>query len=262
MKTPFHYFNLLLLSFLYFNSVQAQEDSLNRSFKKSNYLKIESFGSGGSLDLGGNGSNPDAELMSKRSALGFAGTILRVTHLFSNKLGWYTTLEMDLIKEKRSPYYKASFNDAIGDIMMGVFFGGLTPNIVLDVGMVYRIEKKNWDINPRLGLGYGTLLTDLDSDKSRKMEDGTTARTIYKQRSGNIILKTGIGAQYFFGKRSFVSFNVDIQQPLEKSYAELSVLIDDDISDYRKYSTARAGRNLSFGVGYGLVLGKRKVSYQ
>lgn len=258
---PLHYLSILFLIFLFStNFVQAQEDNLTSSFNKNRYLKIEFSCLGGNIDLSGSGS----DLLGQRSVLGFAGSFLRVTHLFSNKWGWYAGTEMNLVKEKNSPYYNASFGDAVGEVMRRVLFGGFTPTVGADAGMVYRVEKKNWDINPRLGMGLGTLfLFDLESDKNKIQEDGTTERTMYKQRTGtNLFIKTGVSANYFYGKRSFVSLNLGIQQPLEKTYGELSVLIDDTQKEFKKYSSRKPGRDLSITIGYGLVLGKRKVSYR
>lgn len=136
---PLHYLSILFLIFLFStNFVQAQEDNLTSSFNKNRYLKIEFSCLGGNIDLSGSGS----DLLGQRSVLGFAGSFLRVTHLFSNKWGWYAGTEMNLVKEKNSPYYNASFGDAVGEVMRRVLFGGFTPTVGADAGMVYRVEKK------------------------------------------------------------------------------------------------------------------------
>jgi len=259
MKSIISIFSIVL--FLFSNSVHAQ-DSVFREIKtKSNYFKVEFSGIGASLNMERNSTNPNANLLSNSSDVGIATTLVRFTHLFSEQFGWYAGINMNLFKEQKSPYYNSSFGDFIGELGLHAFYGGFTPKPMVEAGFVYRIEHNRWDIHPRIGFGYGNLLIDRDSDKKQKLTDGTIERAIYKQRSASSTVNFGVGTHYFFSKKSFIALNIALQQPLSKSYAELTKSINDVQTEYKKYSSSSSGRDLSLTVGYGFIIGKRKVSY-
>lgn len=259
MRNIYLFCVVFLYTYFSSSSLVAQDIAGQHEIKNSNYFKVEFAAVGASVNLAANKTGANANLLSSQSDVGIATTLFRVTHLFSPKLGWYAGVNMNLFKENKSPYYNASFSDIMGEFGMSLFYGGYVPSPLVDVGLVYRIEKNKWDINPRLGFGYGSVLLDRDSDKRQKLVDGSSERSLYKQRAAAAMLNLGIGANYFFGKRSFIAFNATIQQPLEKSYAELTLFTNDVKTDYKKYSSSSIGRDLNLTVGYGFIFGKRKV---
>ena len=140
MKKPIHnrYFYVLFsIIIVFFNTTNAQEKAL----KPKNYVKLEFLPIGISADLSKKGSNLDNYLLGGRQDLAYSGSF-RITHLFSTKIGWYAGLKMDLIKEEKSPYYNASFENEVGEFISKLFFGGYLPATIIDFGAVYRIEKK------------------------------------------------------------------------------------------------------------------------
>jgi len=238
-----------------FHVVKAQ-DSLARPMpEKANYVKIEIFSIGASVDLASSGGKANAELVGSRQNVAFSSNF-RLTHLFSSKLGWYAALKLDLLKEKKSPYYDGI---PVGEMLMQLFYGGYTPAVAAEGGLVYRIEKGRWDIHPRMGFGYGIFLLDRDSDKSKPLENGTVQRNVYTQRASGALLSLGLSSHYFINKRSFLSFNIGFQQPLKSSYGQLDTFLNDVPAESKRYSSAGIGRDLNFGVGYGFTIGKRKL---
>lgn len=262
MKRPLHYcYNyfscfFLLVSFIV---VQAQEDNYHQQAKKSNYAKIELLTIGGSIDLSKSEPTSDFRLLSDRQDFALASGI-RITHLFSDKFGWYAGVNIDYLKSQKSPYYQGSYKNIIEEIITLIFFDKLFIGTALEAGGVYRIEKGRWDINPRLGFGHGYFIADLDSDKSRTLEDGRVFRGVYKQRSASTLMNVGVTANYFFTKKSFIVFNLGLQQPLGKSYAEYTTYMDDELIGSQRRTASIIGRNLNFNVGYGFTIGKRKVA--
>lgn len=256
MKKPIHnrYFYVLFsIIIVFFNTTNAQEKAL----KPKNYVKLEFLPIGISADLSKKGSNLDNYLLGGRQDLAYSGSF-RITHLFSTKIGWYAGLKMDLIKEEKSPYYNASFENEVGEFISKSFFGGYLPATIIDFGAVYRIEKNKWDIHPRMGFGYGFFIQDLDSDKQSKLENGTTIRNVYEQKSGSTVVNIGLTANYFFTKKSFVSLNTGLRQPLNKSYGQYSTFVDDILIEDRKYSSSSLGRDFNLSVGYGFIVGKHR----
>lgn len=258
MKSIYFYIGLCIC--FPFLSAQAQENIVNREKEKNKYLKLEVLGVGASVNFYSVNNKVNSNLLSGQSNIGLSSTILRATHLFSPTLGWYAGINMNLFKEKKSPYYDATFGDVIGEFAMSLFYGGYIPSPIVDGGLVYRIQKSKWDINPRIGYGYGSVLFDRDSDKTKVNSEGSQERTVYKQRIGSSVLNLGIGANYFFGKRSFIALNTTFSQPLQKSYAELSVFKDDVQTEFRAFNSSSIGRNLNLTVGYGFFIGNRNVS--
>lgn len=255
MKKPISpfYFCLFCSFIIYcFNKAQAQDNSLQHK----NYVKVEFIPIGISADLSNKGSGTDRYLLGGRQDLAYSG-VLRITHLFSKKIGWYAGLKMDFIKEEKSPYYNASFENEVGEFISKLFFGGYLPATIIDLGAVYRIEKNKWDIHPRIGFGYGFFIQDLESDKQNKLEDGSTIRNVYEQKSGSAVVNVGLTANYFFTKKSFVSLNTGFRQPLNKSYGQYSTFVDDVLIDDRMYKSSSLGRDFSLSVGYGFIIGKR-----
>lgn len=235
--------------------VAHAQDSLARPVQeKSNYLKIEIFSIGASVDLASSGGNGDAALVGSRQHVALSSAF-RLTHLFSQKLGWYGALKLDLLKEKKSSYYDGI---PVGEVLMQLLYGGHTPAVAVEGGLVYRIEKGRWDIHPRLGFGYGMFLLDRDSDKSKKLENGVVQRNIYTQRASGALLSVGLSSHYFINRKSFLSFNIGLQQPLKSSYGQLNTFLNEVPAESRKYSSAGIGRDLNLSVGYGFTLGKRK----
>lgn len=244
--------SILMLSGLNL-SVQAQDSVSRVENYKRNYVKVEIFSVGASADLSGSKNHPDRELMGTRQDIALSSAI-RINHLFSQKLGWYAGLKLDYLDEKSSAFYDAI---PVGEILLRVFYGGFVPAYTVDAGLLYRIETKRWDIHPRVGFGYGLFLLDRDSDKSKKLEDGSNQRNIYKQRAASSLVNLGVSSHYFVSRKSFISLNATLQQPLGKSYGELSTTIDGQPTVNRRFESAGIGRNLTFSVGYGFTIGKR-----
>ncbi|QBQ42940.1 hypothetical protein E2P86_18060 [Sphingobacterium psychroaquaticum] len=236
-------------------SVQAQDSVSHVESHKRNYVKVEIFSVGASADISGSKNHPDRELMGTRQDIALSSSI-RINHLFSNKIGWYAGLKLDYLDEKSSAFYDAI---PVGEILLRVFYGGFVPAYTVDAGLLYRTETKRWDIHPRVGFGYGLFLMDRDSDKSKTLEDGSKQRNIYTQRASGSLLNVGISSHYFVSRKSFISLNATLQQPLEKSYGELSTTIDEQPTVNRRYESAGIGRNLTLSVGYGFTIGKRSL---
>lgn len=235
---------------------QTQDSLTHNLDRKRNFVKLELVSFGASMDLSSrDAANTDAGLLGSRQAVAFSSAF-RLTHLFSQKLGWYTALKLDYLKEKRSEHYK---DFPIAEILLRTLYGGFVPSYSVEGGFVYRIEKGRWDLHPRLGFGYGMFLLDRDSDKSQKQADGNTVQTVYSQRASGTLLNLGFTGHYFLNKKSFLSFNLDFRQPLQKSYGELTSSVNGEVTAYRKYSNATVGRDLQLAVGYGFTIGRRKL---
>ena len=246
---------LCLCLIVHVTKLYAQTDTLKSRTKHA--VKFEFLLLGLEGNLAKKGSLGDERLLSERPNFAYTSA-LRVSHLFSDKFGWYAGLRMDYIDEKKSTYYNATVEKKIGEFMGKLLFGGSLPSAMVDLGAIYRIEKNRWDIHPRIGLGFGYFIQDLDSDTKIILTNGTTNHSIYNQRSGSMALNMGLSAHYFFTKKSFLTLNADLRQPLNKSYASNTSYMDDKLIGERKESSISLGRDFNLAVGYGFMLGKRK----
>lgn len=248
-------FLLGLSLILHVTKLYAQTDTLKS--RNRHAVKFEFFLLGIEGNLAKKGTLGDERLLSERPNFAYTGAF-RMSHLFSDKFGWYAGLRMDYINEKKSTYYNASIGKQIGEVVGKIFFGGSLPSAMVDLGAIYRVEKNRWDIQPRLGLGLGYFIQDLDSETKIILTNGSTNRSVYKQRSGSLALNMGLSAHYFLTRKSFISLNADLRQPLNKSYATNTSYINDKLIAERKESSISLGRDFNVAVGYGFMIGKRK----
>ncbi len=251
----------LLIITICFCSFSYAQDIETKTFRPNNpYDKYWQFNftTGANIDLIHSGSDPNSKLLSTRPTvapmLGF-----RVTHLFSKKIGWNASLQMNFYKEKKSEYFGSGI---IGDVIEEFFNKTFWPVSILhpsfDVGIVYRIEQNRWNIYPTIGFGYMNYLLDTESTKSNTNVDGIQNSIIYKQYPSSLLfLNFGISANYYITERSFFVLNANFQQPLQKSHAELINITNKMETNKMSYQTTTAGRNLNIGIGFGFRFGEK-----
>lgn len=98
-------------------------------------------------------------------------------------------------------------------------------------------------------MGY---LPNIKSSKSWKKNDSEYSLA-YQQKASSIFLNLGVSTRYFISPRSSLVLDINFQQPLQKSFAELVVKTNNGESDKKLYQTYTAGRNVNISPGYGVV---------
>lgn len=207
---------------------------------------------GANIDLIGSRSAAESKLMGSRPDVvpALSG---RVTWLFSDKIGGYARLQSNFYKSKKAAYNPAnsSFGDAVEAVFDGIFspISRLYPSI--DAGIIYRLELNRWKFHPGIGVGYMTYLPDHKSSK-RISENNSTLEISYKQQASPLFLNMGLSTRYSISYMSSLVLDINFQQPLQKSSAELITKNDGIETKREKYSTSTAGRNLNISIGYGI----------
>src|SRR5690606_32620088 len=141
------------------------------------------------------------------------------------------------------------FNDIVGPLAY------TKPSI--ETGLVYRLERKRWNLHPGIGVGYSTYLPDRIRKRTRTDQNGTVQEVFYNQDASMLTINAGFSAHYFVTPRGFITLNVHFQQPLQSSSAELS-RTSDGVETYRRaHRTAGIGRNATLGVGYGFIFARK-----
>lgn len=254
MKQRFKLLSLFIIlgSFIY--SLQAQQTNYSRNSRDTRWILDATAGA--NIDLIRSASSPESKLLETRPrvapSLGFRGT-----YLFSDKLGAYARFQVNLYESKQSEYDPSGIT---GDIMREVFdtllpigksIRKIKPSV--DAGIVYRFEQNNWSIYPGVGLGYMAYLPDIKSNKSWTKDDNLEHSISYRQHASSIFLNLGVSTRYYVSPRSSLVLDINFQQPLQKSFAELVVKTNDVESDKKRYETATAGRNINISLGYGIA---------
>ncbi|MDF9829153.1 hypothetical protein [Parabacteroides sp. PF5-6] len=218
------------------------------------WLMQTSFGA--NIDLVRSSSDPYAALLATRPEVAPVWA-MRLTHLFSRRLGWYANLQMSFYKERKSEYLDPDLLEEVFEGLVGTLFwpvSRMRPSA--HAGLVYRLESNRWKIYPALGVGYGCYLPDRDKEKNGQDEDGRPISFVYKQHASSFSLNLGLSAHYFMNERYFLVFNADYQQPLQKSYARLTTLTQGEEPHRANYQTTTAGRTLNLHLGIGLIFGQ------
>lgn len=236
--------------------------SENLITKKSRYPEdrrwMLSVGIGTNVDLSGSSSNPYSGLLESRTEVAYMQNF-RLTHLFSEKVGWYVDMQYNIYWNRRSEYLNNM--TSVTDIIETFFeafanvFHFIYPSA--DAGLVYRIEHGRWKIHPEAGIGYGIYLMSKNNSKDKTDKDGAEYRITYKQRAESLYMNVGVSANYFVSDWCYFVLKAGFSQPLQKSYAELIQTKNDVQEDRVYYETSRIGRNLKASLGFGFLIGKK-----
>lgn len=231
----------------------AQSDSVR---VPDRYWAIDLKG-GLNIDLYSGRSDVNADLMSSRKNSAFVGS-WHVRQLFSDRWGWYAGFGAIGFQEEKSDYildnklYNGS--DALAETIGSVF---LYPKYFVDAGMLYRLKRKRWELLPHAGLGAHYYFYQEDREKERDGAAGIVQRYTYHQKSGFVALHLGIGTNYFVTERSYLSFGIDVQQPLNAMNATYTYAENGHEISRVTYKSAGIGCNLNLTVGYGFVFGRK-----
>lgn len=209
------------------------------------------FMGGTDFDVTPTSSDPLSGLMGTRpSTVPMIG--MKVTHLFSGRIGWYANIHFNFYKEKDS---ELDVSGVVDDIFKGLYYGLFGPvariRPSMDIGLTYRFEKDRWALYPRLGAGYMVYLANTENSKT-KTKDGDERTISYRQKAHPAFLNAGFSVNYLFSERAYLVFNADFRQPLQKSYAELTQTTNGIETDRLYFQTKAAGRGLTCGLGIGL----------
>lgn len=195
------------------------------------------------------GGNPAAELMGDRKDVGLReGT--RISYLFAPRWGAYLSGFIDFYSIEH-PYV-----DLEGLVK---FFFPDVPRLNAEVGMIYRVEHKNWQFYPRFGIGYKYIYHETIGEESYTKHDygEVDIRPWYMALSVNAAYRVS----------SLISWVLDVSyhQPItqSKSFIYVSETMDDMIMRNRyDYKTHRWGRdwNISLGIRLNINLGGMKTS--
>jgi len=213
------------------------------------YLQFE-LTTGANFDLMYRGSDRKYDLLStKPSTVPAVG--MKLTHYFARKWGWYTQLQFNFYNSKRAKgigsYTAGEFVEDLAKALLAPAF--LTrPSI--DAGVVYRIETVRWRLHPQVGFGWLSYLEPRSMEK-RKTVNQEEISIKYKQSANPMVANVGLSLNYFFSDRLYLLLNANFQQPLQKSWAEMTYFTNDIESKKVKQQSITAGRNINFHAGVG-----------
>ncbi|NDV55264.1 hypothetical protein D0T51_05905 [Parabacteroides sp. 52] len=255
MKIKVLFLFLLYCSFSYSQNGKEVNVKNVYSYEKAWLFHISS---GVNIDLPSSTSNSLSQLLGSRADIAPVLGV-RLTHLFSKRIGWYADLQMSFYKEKKSPYLNTSHLGDLGEALVDKLFWPVsTMRPSIHAGVLYRIEQKKWNLYPAIGWGYGCYLPDRKSERGKKNENGDQENVLYKQNASFFFLNLGLSAHYFISPNTYLSLNANFQQPLQKSSAYLIYSSSEKAPQKLSYQTTTAGRNLNICLGLGIVLGKKK----
>ncbi len=244
----------LIFLFLSLVSYGQQPQKLNNHIDSRNPKWLLDITAGANIDLIYPGVAPGSELFdSKPKVVPMTG--FRLTYLFSDIIGGYARVQLNLYKTKKSTYNPSGIVSIIEDIIQRLVevYMPAVPKIhsALDVGIIGRFEQDKWSIHPGIGLGYMTYLPNRESSRSFK-QDGIIYTESYSQRASFHFLNFGLSTRYLLFDGGALLLDINFQQPLQKSFAELSVCADHLIKR-EFYQTSTAGRNLNISIGYSFL---------
>jgi hypothetical protein len=243
-------YNLILI-FLFFGlSAYGQQAKMeNNHLKRYSPKFLLDVTAGANIDLISTGSVPESKLFdSKPKVVPMTG--LRFTYLFSERIGGYASFQVNLYKTKKSEYYPSSCIEDIFQMIYDELYSIMTKvHPALNVGIIYRFEQNKWSIHPAVGLGYMTYLPNKESSRSFE-KDGIQYNLSYTQRASSIFLNFGLSTRYLLFDNGALILDVNFQQPLQKSFAEL-VVTTESVCESEFYKTSTVGRNLNISIGYG-----------
>lgn len=254
--------NRLLLSMLFviaclFTFAQNAQKKILKEPYPENRRWIINFSPGVNFDLFSPGSNPYSTLPGTRRNSVFSFKY-KITHLFSDKLGWFADIQMNFYHERPSEYLNEVQSDLITSLIQafGELFAFGHPSF--SAGMLYRIDHGRWRINPEVGLGYGYYLLNRDREKT-KTDNGVENSAYYKQRGHSLFMSFGVSANYFISKRCFFVLHANFQQPLQKSGADFIRLKDKVEVENISYKTTNIGKSINLSLGFGFTFGKKRL---
>lgn len=246
MKT-YAFFIVCICTLLYSQKSSAQ--SVNPHLDGRWQLSITG---GANFDLIGSDSKPESKLLGTRPPVAPMGA-MRVNYLFSPQVGAYANLQVSLYQVKDTEYYETG---ALGAILEGLFTALFPVSKIkpaADLGVIYRIEGNQWSVYPTLGLGAMVHLPETNLEKKRKGENDESQTVNYTQTPSIFYVNAGVSVNYYITQNGFLTLNVNFQQPLQKTHAELITTVDSNEISRLSYETANAGRNLNIGIGYGVT---------
>lgn len=247
----------LIFIFLFFSlfSYGQQPQTENYHLNGQNSKVLLNLIVGANIDLISPGSSPGSKLFEyKPRIVPLAG--FRFTYLFAENFGGYARFHANLYATQKSEYAPYGITDIITDIIKKIVDVHL-PIVTkihpaLDVGIIYRFEQNRWSIHPGIGIGYMTYLPYKESSKSFK-EDGFRYDVSYKQHASSIFFNFGLSTRYLISSSGALFLDINFQQPIQKSFAELVVHRDQKEHERKLYETSTAGRNLNISLGYGFL---------
>lgn len=241
----------LTLIFLFFSlfSYGQQAKMGNNHLKRYSPKFLLDVTAGANIDLISTGSVPESKLFDSKPKV-VPMTVLRFTYLFSERIGGYARFQANLYKTKKSEYYPSNFIEDIFQMIYDELYSIITKvRPALDVGIIYRFEQNKWSIHPAVGLGYMMYLSNKESFRSSE-KDGIQYNLSYTQRASSIFLNFGLSTRYLISDNGALILDINFQQPLQKSFAEL-VVTTESVRESKFYQTSTAGRNLNISIGYG-----------
>lgn len=248
---------IVIFIFLFFSlfSYGQQMNSGNYHLNGQNSKFLLDLMAGANFDLISPGSPPGSKLFeSKPKIVPLAG--FRFTYLFAEKFGGYARFHANLYSTEKSEYNPSGIADIVIDIIKKLVDVSI-PMVTkiypaFDIGIIYRFEQNKWSIHPGVGIGYMTYLFDKESSKSVK-EDGVRYNVSYRQHASSIFLNFGLSTRYRLFNSGALFLDVNFQQPIQKSFAELVIHGDQTVHERKVYETSTAGRNINISLGYGFL---------
>jgi len=176
---------------------------------------------------------------------------MKMTHLFSQKLGWYFDWQMNFYKEK-FPNDSRPDLPVVADLSLKAL-ENIKP--CMGIGMLYRIENNRWRFHPHIGLAYEYYLGE--ADNKGRISSKHTKVSVYKRDVNKWTANLGLTMNYYISPTTFLIFNATYHQPLQKSYARYTYTIDGVEQERKDYSVSSAGRNITTDIGIGFSVWKR-----
>lgn len=250
-----HYCVIFIFLFFSLFSYGQQLNSGNSHLNSQNSKFLLDLMAGANFDLISPGSPPGSKLFeSKPKIVPLAG--FRFTYLFAEKFGGYARFHANLYSTEKSEYNPSGIADIVIDIIKKLVDVSI-PMVTkiypaFDIGIIYRFEQNKWSIHPGVGIGYMTYLFDKESSKSVK-EDGVRYNVSYRQHASSIFLNFGLSTRYRLFNSGALFLDVNFQQPIQKSFAELVIHGDQTVHERKVYETSTAGRNINISLGYGFL---------
>ncbi len=243
----------LTLIFLFFGlCCYGQQEQMEKIYlNHQNHKWLLDVKVGANIDLISSSSLSEPELFDLKPKV-VPVTGLRLTYLFSKKVGVYARFQVNIYKCNKSEYYPSGFVDDMMEGLVDAFFP--LPSLIhpaLDIGVIYRFEQNRWKVHPGVGIGYMTYLPNRDLSKSVE-KDGIRCNLSYKQQASSLLVNFGLSTRYLISNNGSLLLDINFQQPLQKSSAEL-IVSTDQVYNKMFYETSTAGRNINISIGYGFV---------
>ncbi|MCD8030773.1 MAG: hypothetical protein LUF85_08135 [Bacteroides sp.] len=219
-------------------------------------LQLE-FTTGATFDRIHRGSDPNAAYFgSKKSTTPLLG--FRITHLFSDKMGWYIHTQFNFYEHKSPEKYPPHITEELWKEFMKWTFGLIHYHThpSFEAGWLYRIEQQRWRLHPHIGFGYAAYLPNVDRKKTITSQ-GNIKTSHYKQHVNTMIMDVGFSVNYYLTGNTYLLVNANYQQPLQKSYARLTTTVNEVETEHIYYKVSTAGRNINTQVGIGFCLWRK-----